>query len=203
MKKNCKDKIEILEVKNEVIDDTLYSFMKVRHNKPIKRIFIKGIILTLLFIVSCTPHRYLAKHETEICNKCIDKYTVQTIKDSIITKIDTLWIDVSENIIDSTYTELYFECDSDNQVLMTKIEKIKESGQILSQYKFKNNILTVQNKSYQDSIQELRTIIEHNKNNVQIVEKIIKEKIVSKWIYFVGIIVFLFLLILLIIILKK
>lgn len=203
MKKNCKE-IEILETKNEIIGDTMYSFMKVKINQPIKRIFVKGIVFSvLLFVTSCVPHRYLEKHETEICNECIDKYTVQSVKDSVIIKTDTLWIDVSENIIDSTYTELYFECDSDNQVLMTKVEKIKESGQILSEYKFKNNVLTVQNKAYRDSIQQLRTIIEKNKNNVQVVTKTVKEQVIPKWIYLIGIIIFLFLVILLIIILKK
>lgn len=203
MKKNCKE-IEILEVKNEIIDGNMYSFMKVKMNKPIKRIFIKGIVLSvLLFVINCTPYRYLEKHENEICNKCIDKYSTQSVKDSVIIKRDTLWIDVSENIIDDTYTELYFECDSDNQVLMTKVQKIKDSDKIISKYTFQNNVLTVQNKAYQDSILELRTTIESLKNNVKIIEKPIIKKVTPKWIYPVGAIILLFLVILLVILIKK
>jgi hypothetical protein len=160
-------------------------------------------ILIGTLLAGCTPYRYLERHKDEICAKCIEENTVQITKDSIITTTDTLWIDASENIIDSTYTELYFECDSNNQVLMTKVEKVKESGRILSEYKFKNNVLTVQNKSYQDSIQELRTTIKHLQNNVKIVEKTINKEVVPKWVYITGIIVFLFLITLLIIILKK
>lgn len=168
--------------------------------------YITGAILIYLIIAlltSCVPHRYLAKHKDEICAKCIEENIIQFSKDSIITKIDTLWIDVSENIIDSTYIELYFECDSDNQVLITKVEKIKESGQIISQYQFKNNILTVKNKVYQDSIMQLNSTIERIKSDVKIVEKIVNKEVVPKWVYLVGIIVFLFLITLLIIILKK
>lgn len=168
--------------------------------------YITAIILIYLIIAlltSCVPNCYLVKHKAEICAKCIEENIIQFSKDSIITKIDTLWIDVSENLIDSTYTELYFECDSDNQVLMTKIEKVKESGQIISQYQFKNNILTVKNKVYQDSIMQLNSTIERIKSDVKIVDKIVNKEVIPKWVYLVGIIVFLFLIILLIIILKK
>lgn len=163
-----------------------------------------SILVLLTVLVSCKPTRYLEKHHVEICLDCIDEY----IRDSItgvetVYQIDTMWIDMSNTLIDSTYTELYFECDSNNQVLMTKIVKIKDSDKIVSRYSFQNNVLKVLNKSYLDSIAELHITIEKLKNSVKIVEKPIVEKVVPTWIYIVGGFFFLFLVILLILVIKK
>lgn len=163
-----------------------------------------SILVLSIVLFSCKPTRYLEKHHVEICLDCIDEYIRDSIADvETVYTTDTVWVDVSENLIDSTYTELYFECDSNNQVLLTKIVKLKDSDKILSQYTFQNNVLRVLNKSYLDSIAELHITIDRLKNNVKIIEKPVIKEILPKWIYVTGGLFLLCLIILLILAIKK
>lgn len=162
-----------------------------------------SIILLLVLAFSCKPYRYLEKYHNEICAECIEEYVRDSIT-SIDIKIDTIWVDVSENLIDSTYTELYLQCDSNNQVLLIGIDRLRQSNNLVSHYQLQNGVLKVSNKVLIDSIAELHILVERYKKDVKIVESppIIK-KIVPVWVYICGGFLLLLLIILLILIIKK
>jgi regulator of replication initiation timing len=164
---------------------------------------------TLLFVLfisivtfACTPYRYLDKHHAEICGKCIDEYA-KDHKDSTMTiKHDTVFVDVSENLHDTTL--VYLKCDSLGNVLLVTVKKLNNVQKVISSYVLKNNTLQVINEQYKDSIRILRNTIILMKNDVKTIEKpaITIEK-VPVWIYFVGGFIVLFMIILLIIVIKK
>lgn len=160
----------------------------------------KYLLITLLFIVSsCTPYKYLAQHHDEICSKCIDEYIKKLpSKDSTKTTRDTMYIDVSENLHDTTY--IYLKCDSLGNVLMLTVKKLGDAKNIISSYTLKNNKLTVVNSKLNDSIMVLNTIIEKFKNTPQVIEKpIVKKEIpVIVWICagFIGLLLVIFLILL-------
>jgi hypothetical protein len=75
---------------------------------------------------------------------------------------------------------------------------------ILSTYSLKNNILQISNDKFRDTIRTLRTTIQLLRNNVKVIEK--PAEIIYKtpvWVWFIGGFIVLFMIILLIIVIKK
>lgn len=160
-------------------------------------------LLTIVLSISCVPHRYLNKHHDEICLKCIDEFTADFQNTTtVITHHDTTYIDVSENLHDTTYIQL--KCDSLGNVLIVTVKKLKDSQKIISSYIMKNNVLNVVNERLNDSIMILSDSIVILNNKLQIIEKpVVTIYKVPLWVYWVGGIISLFLIILLISVFKK
>jgi hypothetical protein len=127
------------------------------------------ICLMMFLFAGCVPYRYLDKHHSEICVKCIDEYS-QTFpkKDSVSTKKDTV-TNPGIGLIKDFYQSMLLICDSSNKVQVrglgmiidslnhdkTKDNKLGDINRLLTNYVFKNGILTVNFKLYQDSIRIL------------------------------------------------
>lgn len=160
-------------------------------------------LLSILIVISCTPYRYLSKHHNEICSKCIDEYTssIDTTGKTLI-KIDTVYVDVSENLYDTV--KIYLRCDSLGNVILVTTKKLTESQKIISKYLLNNNVLTVVNERLNDSIMVLNKTIISLKNSVQTIEK--PAEIIYKvpvWVYICSGFLLLFLIILLVLVFKK
>lgn len=161
------------------------------------------VFLLAITAISCAPNRYLNKHHDEICLKCINEFTAN-FQDStiVIAYHDTIWRDVSENLHDTTYIQL--KCDSLGNVLIVNIKRLKDSQKIISSYIMKNNVLNVVNERLNDSIMILSDSIIILNNKLQIIEKpAVTIYKVPLWVYWVGGIISLFLIILLILVFKK
>lgn len=142
--------------------------------KLVDIILILSISILIGALFSCTPYRYLNNHKDEICATCITENTIDTLIVET-THTDTLW--TIDSLIDSSYTELFLECDSNNNVLLTKINKVSGTNKTVSKYVLQNNVLSVLNRTYIDSIQVLNLKVNKLKNSVQIIEKpVVQEK---------------------------
>jgi hypothetical protein len=138
------------------------------------------LILSIFYLFSCKPIRYLDKHHTELCNKCIDEYAKNfPKKDTVNVVIDTVYV-LGAGIIKDEYQNLYFKCDSSGNVKLMIIGiitdslsfvkgKLASTNRILSNYAFKNGILTINNKIYQDSILLLNKKITILKNDLKVI----------------------------------
>lgn len=145
------------------------------------------LILCILFISACVPYRWMHKHESELCG-----YAAKICppnKDTIIehTVYDTIWKDSVEYEFDLAQYELFLECDSNNNVLISKVDSVTKN-KILIDYLLKNNKLSL--RAYSDSIKHLYTIIKELQTNqqVKIVTKIVPGptvKVTPVWIWIV------------------
>jgi hypothetical protein len=117
------------------------------------------------------PHRYLAKHEAEICNKCIDQYVKPT--ETVIIKHDTIKIEgVGET--NDIYQMLLLECDSTGQVSIKQLYAAYDSlriskgilNKVLTSFTVKNNRLYTNIKVLNDSICTLNKIIKITKTPI-------------------------------------
>ena len=145
----------------------------------------KKYLIILLIAFSCTPYRYLDKHHKEICDKCISELIRH---DSI--SIDTLiqYRDVYIPLAnDSIWQDVYFKCDSNNQVLMLKVIDGKKSEKLINDFTFNNNVLRVKSKLLQDSILVLNKIIKERKTEYIQIPPVEIPVDKNKWIYLIVI----------------
>jgi hypothetical protein len=143
-------------------------------------IYVIAGIFMIWLISGCVPYRYLDKHHSEICNKCIDEYAKDyPKKDSISIIVDTIKVE-SHNQTNNMYQQLYFECDSLGEVRLISISEAIDSlsnakgrlaaiNRIVSNYAFLNGVLTVSDKVYQDSITLLNKQITILESNVKVI----------------------------------
>jgi hypothetical protein len=105
--------------------------------------------ITILFLISCNPCRYVSKHQEcfQADSILITNTVIQT--DSIrFTEPDTMAL------------SLLFECDSNNNVLMRELKDVSSKG-IQTEVIFKDNRLDV--SGFVDSIAILNKLIETTK----------------------------------------
>jgi hypothetical protein len=127
------------------------------------KIFYLISIVLIITIQSCNTCKYVAKHP-----ECFPADTIIE-KDSMIVK-DSIYI-IQQ---DSSVLEMYFKCDSNNQVLIQKVNST-QGVKTKTKYIFKDNFLKV--NAYNDSIVVLNRIIERYKNNKTVTRNPINEKL--------------------------
>lgn len=136
--------------------------MKKKHNK--KQITMKKLTFLLLLtalLTSCAHWNWVMKNEAEVCKYCNDKY-ISSADTTPHVQIDTIHHrDTIVNPADSLIRELYFECDSNNQVILKQSDQLNNSS-LHYQELFKNGILLT--KTWKDSTAYYRDMYEIEKS---------------------------------------
>lgn len=114
------------------------------------------LLLTTLLLSSCSHYRWLEKNKDKICaTYCV--YPTDTLR---ITEKDTIVTFVAEYGVnaDSALMSIIFECDSNNQVLITKVDSLTGIRTTIK-YVFLNNTLHLTANT--DSIDGKITVSKH------------------------------------------
>jgi hypothetical protein len=96
--------------------------------------------------MACSPCNYVAKH-----SECFPADTVK------ITDVQTIYDSIVYTVPDSINLELMFECDSNNQVLLKRLNETKSKG-VETKVVFKDNVLKL--SAFVDSIAILNRTIQ-------------------------------------------
>ncbi|MBN1186551.1 MAG: hypothetical protein JXB49_30020 [Bacteroidales bacterium] len=138
------------------------------YERMIYLIVLFGILIYMMVICSsCSHWNWVMKNESEVCKHCFDKYID---RDSVVLyKVDTIEKVKESFIYDSSGFNMYLECDSLNNVLISGVSDFNSEYQKLS-YKYSNGVLKI--VSLIDSVKLLNheLIIEKSK-----VKEVIKE----------------------------
>ena len=157
---------------------------KVHQQKQSKMIRSIVCILISLFAFGCNPIRY-------VNNRVIQNDTTIIIKDSIV-------------VIpaDSSLVNAYFECDSNNKVIMKELATYR-GRKVNPIVIWKNNWLTVASKVDSESVyltwKELH--ISNKDTSVQIIEKI--ERVYPKWLVTLSVVGVLAILVIVLMLISK
>lgn len=103
------------------------------------------MILLILSAFACNPCKYVSKHQECFPADTFKHVMIKTVRDTIT------YIEENESTL-----EAWFECDSNNQVLIKKLNETNNGIKTVTI--FKDNVLRI--RSYTDSIAVLNKIIE-------------------------------------------
>ena len=122
----------------------------------------RWIILLSLVAVSCNPCHYVSRHSECFPTDTIRITNERTVHDTIT------YIEESESTL-----EAYFECDSNNQVLMKRLSQTN-TGNIQPTVIFRDNLLKI--RYFTDSIAVLHKIISETKGKEVMVMNPVNEQ---------------------------
>lgn len=136
------------------------------------------IALVLLVMAGCSHEKYIAKNQKRICGYyCPCETTSVLIKDTIVEFVHEVFVEP-----DTSTIRLYIECDSLNQVLITKVDKLTGNRTDITYdfiSKYNKAMLTV--NCYADSIDILHKQIKEIKaiDKTTVVEKEVPVEVVK------------------------
>lgn len=105
------------------------------------------IIIVMLFASGCGSVKKITSETSS------DSTKVELKKDSLVSEhIQILRDSVIKYVADSSTLDMYFECDSNNKVLIKQINELKSGNKIKQDFKFKDGHLNVKNTINEDSV---------------------------------------------------
>lgn len=145
-----------------------------RIEKFIKMRFLIFILFALI-LSSCSHYRWIHKNRDEVC-EILDCGEIDSTRTQIKFKTDT--IREHEFIIeqqDSGLFDLYLDCDSNNQVILNKVDKLRSREDSI-RYELKDEKLSVISY-YTDTIESLkeRIKIERTRSDTTYITKKVPE----------------------------
>lgn len=111
-------------------------------------------ILLALVALSCNPCRYASKHPECFKPDTVVMSHTTTVHDTII------YLEESESTL-----EAYFECDSTNRVLMSRLVQTEAGRPVKPTVIFRENTLRV--RYYQDSIATLNRLVKETQARIE------------------------------------
>lgn len=152
------------------------------------RLFLISILI--IFLSSCGHYRWIHKHEDEVC-AILDCCPQDTSFSSVTLENDTAIKPIYSQVEDSSFFNYYLRCDSNNQVLLQKVENLSQDKDSI-RYELRNNILRT--RSYwRDSIETLHRIIQTTKTRKDTIimteteiKEVPKRTPFTPWYIFVG-----------------
>lgn len=144
------------------------------------------ILLVLITFTGCKSYKeWMYDNEGYVCKEleCCE-YNTLPGKDSLM-ESDTSYVPMFIKYTDSSGYDMYFRCDSNNRVLLTRVDRLKDDKDSIS-YVMKKQRLRVKH-FYQDSIKYYRRQIKELETRVDTVvvnKKVpveVKEKYIPWW----------------------
>lgn len=136
-------------------------------------------IVLLIFIGSCSPTKWAIEHRDKVCDM-LNCCPVSGVKTNISITTDTTLKETYDYKTDSTGFYMYLRCDSNNKVLLDRVDQLHQQKDSI-RTKLEANKLTVTGY-YRDSLKTEKETIKEVKTRVDTItvrETVYKEKKVN------------------------